>query len=301
MIRISLIIATYNRAEALLEALRSVVGQRLTAREWECVVVDNNSTDSTAERFKAFAAEYSAFNLRMVSETRQGLSHARNCGIAAAQGAYIAIIDDDERINPDFLQAYVDLFDRHPEALAAGGRVIAAYEEAPRPRWMSRYTEQPIANPMDFGEEVRLFPRGRIPAGGNMAFRREVFERYGCFNPELGRVGDRLIGGEESDLFERLERAGHRPYYTPQAIMWHLIPARKLTRSYLDGLALHVGISQCVRARRAGRIGRLYLMEGLKWGATLLISLGYLLALRPSKACYLLRMRRQITRGVWGR
>lgn len=298
MIRISLLIATYNRAEALIEALRSVVLQTLPTEEWECVVVDNRSTDDTAARFAEFAALHPDVSLRLVREEQQGLSHARNRGIEAARGELIAIIDDDERINPDFLKAYAELFDSHPEAISAGGRVIAAYEECPRPRWMSRFTEEPIANPMDYGDRVREFPAGRIPAGGNMAFRREVFERFGKFNPELGRVGNRLIGGEESDLFERLSRAGAKCYYVPDAVMWHLIPARKLTREYFDNLSYNIGVSQRRRAELRGSLRGLYLREGGKWCATLLIALFWLLTLRSAKALWLLRLRRGISRGV---
>lgn len=298
MIRISLIIATYNRAEALIKALESVVRQTLPAEHWECVVVNNNSTDQTSAQFADFASRHPGLNLRMVDEARQGLSHARNCGITASRGEIIAIIDDDERINPGFLAAYIDLFDRHPEAMSAGGRVIATYEECPRPRWMSRFTEEPIANPMDYGDKVCEFPAGRIPAGGNMAFRREVFNRFGFFNPELGRVGDRLIGGEESDLFERLTRAGAKCYYVPEAVMWHLIPARKLTREYLQNLSYNIGVSQRRRAELGGRVLGLYLREAMKWGATLLIALFWLITLRSAKALWLLRLRRGITHGI---
>lgn len=298
MIRISLIIATYNRAEALIKALESVVRQTLPAEQWECVVVNNNSTDQTSVQFADFASRHSGLNLRMVDEARQGLSHARNCGITASRGEIIAIIDDDERINPEFLSAYVKLFDQHPEAMSAGGRVVATYEECPRPRWMSRFTEEPIANPMDYGREVCEFPAGRIPAGGNMAFRREVFDRFGFFNPELGRVGDRLIGGEESDLFERLARAGAKCYYVPEAVMWHLIPARKLTREYLQNLSYNIGVSQRRRAEQGGRVLGLYLREAMKWGATLLIALFWLITLRSAKALWLVRLRRGITHGI---
>jgi len=118
MIRLSLIIATYNRARPLLEALESVVAQDAPPALWECVVVNNNSQDDTEARFADFAARHPAFALRMVREPRQGLSHARNCGIAAARGEYLAIIDDDERINPGFVAAYIRFFDTHPDAVA---------------------------------------------------------------------------------------------------------------------------------------------------------------------------------------
>ena len=94
MIRLSLIIPTHNRAGQLLAALESVVRQDMPAGEWECVVVNNNSTDDTPARFAAFAARYPALNLRMVTETGPGVSYARNRGIAETSAPYMAFIDD---------------------------------------------------------------------------------------------------------------------------------------------------------------------------------------------------------------
>lgn len=294
MIRLSLIIATYNRARPLLEALESVVAQDAPPALWECVVVNNNSQDDTEARFADFAARHPAFALRMVREPRQGLSHARNCGIAAARGEYLAIIDDDERINPGFVAAYIRFFDTHPDAVAAGGRIIPEYP-AGRPAWMSRYVERPVANPLDLGDRVRLFPAGRIPGGGNMALRRTAVERCGGFDPALGRVGGRLIGGEESDLFARLARAGERCWYVPDAVMWHIIPPEKLTDDYLARLAYNVGVSQQLRARRDGRYAAAVVREGGKWCATLVLAC----TMRPCRAVRLLRMRYRIACGLF--
>ncbi len=294
MIRLSLIIATYNRARPLLEALESVVAQDAPPALWECVVVNNNSQDDTEARFADFAARHPAFALRMVREPRQGLSHARNCGIAAARGEYLAIIDDDERINPGFVAAYIRFFDTHPDAVAAGGRIIPEYP-AGRPAWMSRYVERPVANPLDLGDRVCLFPAGRIPGGGNMALRRTAVERCGGFDPALGRVGGRLIGGEESDLFARLARAGERCWYVPDAVMWHIIPPEKLTDDYLARLAYNVGVSQQLRARRDGRYAAAVVREGGKWCATLVLAC----TMRPCRAVRLLRMRYRIACGLF--
>ena len=121
MIRISLVIPTHNRAVPLLAALESVVRQSLPAEEWECVVVDNNSTDDTAERFAAFRSAHPGVRLRMVRETGPGVSYARNRGLREAAAPLVAFIDDDERVNADFLRAYADFFDTHPGAVVAGG------------------------------------------------------------------------------------------------------------------------------------------------------------------------------------
>lgn len=296
--KLSLVIATYNRAERLSTTLASVVAQTASPAEWECVVVDNNSTDDTADRVVACAMSHPLLAIRCVHETRQGLSWARNRGIAESLGACVAIIDDDERIVPDFVQAYIDFFESHPDAVAAGGPIVADYPGG-RPAWISRFTERPVANPMYFGRRVREFPSGRIPGGGNMALRRSAVERYGAFDTGLGRTGTRLLGGEESDLFERLRAGGERLWYVPRAVMYHIIPDEKLTRDYFDRLCLQVGVTQRLRASAAGRLGRARAAELGKWAAALLLALGYLLMLRPSRSVWLLRMRRQITRGVF--
>jgi glycosyltransferase involved in cell wall biosynthesis len=78
MIRLSLVIATYNRAEQLMVTLRSVAAQSKSSAQWECIVVDNNSGDNTKERVEEFIAEQPHLNIIYHFECNQGLSHARN-------------------------------------------------------------------------------------------------------------------------------------------------------------------------------------------------------------------------------
>ena len=300
MIRLSIVIATYNRATLLLDALKSVIRQSAPAQEWECVVVNNNSSDNTSERFAEFAGEHPEYNLRIVNEPNQGLSYARNRGIRESVGEYIAIIDDDEHIAEDFVAAYIRLFDDVPEAVAAGGPIVARYPTG-RPRWMSCYTERPIANTMYFGEEVREFPKGRVPGGGNMALRRSAIRRYGVFDTSLGYSGESLIGGEECDLFERLQIADAKYYYVPTAVMYHIIPREKLTKEYFARLSYNVGVSQLRRARLYRRVWRVRFVELSKWVATLLIALWYTITLQWRKGYYLILMRLNISRGLWSR
>ena len=295
MKQISIIIATYNRAEQLLVTLDSVAQQTLAPQMWECVVVDNNSKDDTQLRVKEFIASHTYINIKLVFEPKQGLSHARNCGISSSSGEIIAIIDDDEVINREFAASYLELFTNHSECESAGGPIIPRYT-AGRPRWMSHYTELPIANPLDLGHKVKSFPRSRIPGGGNMAIRRSTLERYGAFDTELGRKADKLIGGEESDLFERLRRGGAQCWWCPGAIMWHIIPSEKTTDDYFDRLTYNIGVSQKLRASIQG--DRILHLELVKWGVTLAIALFYAITLQWLKACYIVRLRRNITRGI---
>ena len=297
MKKLSIVVATYNRAQSLLRTLHSVVGQTAPAEKWECVVVNNNSTDNTEALFAEFAAANPTFDLKMVTETKQGLSNARNCGIAASKGEYIAIVDDDETLEDTFAESYIEFFDAFPAAMAAGGAVKACYESA-RPRWMSHFTEQMIANPLDLDIAVTIFPNSRVPAGGNMAFRREVFDRVGLFNPKLGRNGQSLVGGEENDLFARLRREGELLYFVPNAAIYHHIPDSKLTDDYFDRLSYNVGLSKRMRAEADDCLDNLLKKEALKQLVSYGLALLYTIALQPLKAKYLLRMRNGIYKGV---
>ncbi len=296
---LSIVIATYNRGPSLIRTLRSVVGQHnLDRGEWEVVVVDNNSTDDTQQLVAQFAASYGeVVDLRIVKESRQGLSPARNRGIADSRGSIIAIIDDDEEVNTGFGRAYLDFFDEHPDVAAAGGRVIPHYDFK-TPRWLSPWTERPISGTLDMGDRVREFDAGHFPGGGNMAVRREALNRVGLFNPELGRTGTKLLAGEEKDLFARLRAAGEKIWYVPGAQILHIIPRERLTLSYLARVSRMVGVSERVRT---GRSPRRIFAEAIKWGATLLLVIFYTLTLRPAKAWGLLVLRWNVTLGLLGR
>ena len=294
MISLSLIIPTHNRASDLIFALESVARQTLPRAEWEVVVVDNCSTDSTEQEVQRFAAAHPDLNIRLVYEGEAGVSHARNRGISSTTAPFIAFIDDDERVNPEFLVAYLEFFRTHPQAEVAGGRIIAEYPEG-RPAWMSRWVEMPIANPMDYGAEVCPFPRGKVPGGGNMAFRRDIFAKIEGFDAQLGRVGRELIGGEENELFERILLSGRTIWYVPNAVMWHIIKPRKLTADYFRRLARNVGISQRLRAEIHHRRVKSRILELMKWGATLMLCL----TMSPRKSVWLLRLRKGISRGLF--
>lgn len=298
---LSIIIATYNRAPYLRGTLESLAAQSLDPARWEVVVVNNNSSDDTPEVFAAFAAEHPRLQLSLVTETRQGLSHARNCGIRHSRGPYIAVIDDDETVNPAFAASYVEFFDRYPQAAGGGGVVIPIYETAP-PRWLSPIAARPIAGALYLGDCIKPFPGNKYPPGGNMGIRRTALERYGLFNTELGRTGEKPMGGEEKELFFRLRAGGEAIYYIPGAVIYHLIPESKLTAAYFDRVNRMGGMSERVRTLERGRAAylRRLVAEGVKWVGALAYALGYTLRLQPLKGGYLLRMRWQISRGLIG-
>ena len=296
---LSIIIATYNRAAGLVRTLDSLAGQTLAPALWEIVAVNNNSTDDTEARFAAWQAAHPALNARMVFEGKQGLSHARNCGIGASQGEYIVIIDDDELVNTRFCEAYHTFFQANTPVAAAGGRIVPLYEFPP-PVWLTKYTERPIAGTLDLGEQCIPFPGQKFPGGGNMAVRRSILKKYDAFHPALGRTGNTPLSGEEKELFLRLRRADEKIYYIPDAIIYHVIPLSRFEPAYFARLTRMSGVSERRRTLQHSRFAYLtrLLGEAVRWAATLALACLYLLRGIPSKGKWLIRMRWNITCGL---
>lgn len=295
---LSIIISTYNNAQSLLRTLRSVAEQEYDKSRWECVVVNNASTDNTQTVVEEFIARHPKLNIRIVKEEQQGLSFARNRGISESKGLILVFIDDDETINKEFVSAYLDLFNNHGAFVGAG--VVRACYDSARPKWMSYYTEKMIANPIYLGNKVVTITSSITPAGGNMAFNREIFSLYGGFNTSLGRKGSELLGGEENDVFGRIRSLGERIFYTPNAIVYHHIADSKLTPEYFDKLSYGVGVSKRLRAESEGTERELFADEKRKRVFAFVLAVLYTLTFQPQKAAWLWRMRKGISKGVFG-
>lgn len=302
MIRLSVIIATYNRADSLMRTLDGLLAQTLAKESWELVVVDNNSTDDTAARIADFIAKNGkAINVRSFLETEQGISPARNRGFKEGVGEYFAFLDDDEVPTPEWVETYIEFFDSHPDAAEAGGRMIPLYEYE-TPKWLSKYTEVLLSGRFDKGDKTRPLHKGEYPFGGNIAFRRSTIEKYGMFSSQLGRTGKKLLGGEEKDYAYRLQAAGETIWYVAPSRIDHIIPRERLTRGFVVKLSRMVGTSERLRSVNISRdtyVKRL-LAETIKWAGTIVLALSYTLTLNPAKGGYLILMRWHITRGLLG-
>src|SRR6476661_3558101 len=126
--QVSVVVATYDRARLLGATLEALAAQRVPAGlDWEIVVVDNASRDGTAELIRWFA-KGSPVPVRAAFEARQGVSHARNRGIAEARGAILAFTDDDVTPAKDWVAEISASMDRW-KAQGVGGRIL--------PQWMT--------------------------------------------------------------------------------------------------------------------------------------------------------------------
>jgi glycosyltransferase involved in cell wall biosynthesis len=225
---VSVILPTYNRATLLRAAMDALLRQTAPPHSYEIVVVDNNSSDGTVE----FLASFDDPRVVSVKEPRQGLSYARNAGLAAARAPILALTDDDVEVAPDWIDTISTTMAAHPDADAVGGRVLPAWPED-KPSWLTRTHWAPLAL-QDHGDANRVFDRSSPVGliGANVAFRRSVFERVGTFSPAVQRVKDSIGSTEDHELLHRLYASGGRALYTPHMIVMTRVPRERCARAY---------------------------------------------------------------------
>ena len=116
---ISIIICTYNREAYIGKVLEALSRESYT--DFETIVVDNNSTDSTPLVIKDFQSSHPELPLRILNEKKQGLSWARNCGIRAAEGDLLVFLDDDAIPEEGYVERLAENMKAYPQAGAFGG------------------------------------------------------------------------------------------------------------------------------------------------------------------------------------
>jgi len=228
--KITVILCTHNRARTLATALESIASQTIPQSiGWEVVVVDNNSSDETLQVVQDHQKRHPE-RFRYFFESQPGISHARNSGIREARGEILAFIDDDETAAPDWLQNLTANL-HNGEWSGAGGRILSQWHSA-RPRWFSDQSALTLA-------PLAMFDRGSLdgqltesPFGANMAFRKEVFNQYGGFRIDLGRIGKGMLSGEDSEFGQRVLAAGKRLRYEPSAVTYHPVEEYRVNRKY---------------------------------------------------------------------
>ena len=293
---ISFIICTYNRDKYIYECL-SRLAKNTEQDDWEIVLVNNNSTDNTAAECERFVRDYKPKNYRYFVEMQQGLSYARNRGIAEADGEWFVFLDDDAMVEKDYIANLRSRLAQHPEAGAFGGP-IEPFFEGEKPKWLSPWT-MCFVSAIDLGPQVRLFPQKSYPIGANMGISRVTIEKVGMFNTALGRTGNNLLGGEEKDIFNRIRQTDIPILYFPDIKVQHCIPPKRTTNDYIVKLGDGVGQSERLRTKKTGGLSyakRLF-MEAVNWGGTLALWCLYLIKGQKAKGDILVLFRYHVTKG----
>ncbi|WP_455624501.1 glycosyltransferase [Parabacteroides sp.] len=297
--RLSVVICTYNRGKYLPLVLDSLKKQQYSFSSFEILLVNNNSTDQTDKIIQEYQQANPTLPLTYITEYNQGISYARNRGVTESTGDIIVFIDDDETVESNFLQNVDDFFTRYPDAGISAGPVIPVYESQ-KPQWLSHYTMRLVTGAYQKGNQIKLLPPKDYPGTGHACFRKALFLKYGAFDTSLGRKGNSLMGAEDKDFFLRLMHGGEKCYYLPSAKIYHHIPDNKLTNEHFKKLTYALGRSERIRTLNLGKSAfyKRLLMEVVKWGASIILYLWFLLTGRISKGYKLLVFRWQVGKGL---
>jgi GT2 family glycosyltransferase len=209
--RVSVVIPTWNGRDLLLHALRSLRCQ--SWRDFETVVVDNGSTDDTLERV---TSEFPDIRIIRLPENR-GFAAGVNAGIRATAGDIVVLMNNDTEAAPTWLSALVGALDQYPAVSACASKMMD-YQDRTRidaagvqfGLFASNIGQGQVDGPR-FAEEREVFGA----CAGAAAYRRSVLDEVGLFDESF------FAYFEDVDLGARIQLAGHRCLYVPDAVIYH--------------------------------------------------------------------------------
>jgi glycosyltransferase involved in cell wall biosynthesis len=234
--KIDLVVCTWNRAHQLKATLDSVT--RLVV-PYQCqlriIVVDNNSTDGTAEVLDDFAKEkfFDRHRFLRLREIRQGHTYARNTAIEHADSDLMLWTDDDVIVDPFWVKSMVEFANAARDIAFFGGPIIAELRPA-CPEWVSQNWDvlKGCFADRQLGDERMVFSVDRLPYGANFAVRTPLQVQF-PFDVELGRRGDQVMGEDELDVMRRWIAAGYKGCWVPDAKVVHVIDSPRITPEYV--------------------------------------------------------------------
>lgn len=230
--KVTAILCTYNRCLKLTAALESLAASVFPEfHEWEVLVVDNNSPDQTRTVVETFISR-NPEHFRYLFEGQQGKSYALNAGIHDARGEILAFVDDDVTVEPDWLYNLTSVLS-DGEWAGSGGRILP-------PRGFSAPPWLALQGPYNLGGVLcAQFDLGDTPGelkeppyGTNMAFRKQVFERYGGFRTDLGPRPGSELRNEDTEFGRRVLAGGERLRYAPSAVVYHPVPEERVRKEF---------------------------------------------------------------------
>lgn len=228
MVKISVVIPTYNRPDGLERVLTSLVQQ--TMRDFELIVVEDGSKvgEKVVNHFKGKLPV-----VKYYWQANAGPATARNRGIKESSSQLIAFTDDDMQLPPDWLEQILAGFNKHPEVVGVGG-----YMKAPPAvfqRSIFAQYEWFVSHDIYQANQKSSIGGFENPAGGtnNIAFKKVVLEEVGLFDPNFP-----VPAGEDADLKKRITDRGYQLLYIPlQALHYQPYGLKRfIKQSYLRGI-----------------------------------------------------------------
>jgi glucosyl-dolichyl phosphate glucuronosyltransferase len=224
-LKTTVIIATHNRPDSLRSLVASLASE-VAFGSREIIIAENGTPAPTHLAIEGVP-------LKHLHEPRPGKCRIQNRAVAQASGEILVFLDDDLVVAPGYVEAVEVFFDQYREFAAMKGRILPAEDPEKKVGPMAPYLDLPIA---DHGEEV-VEVRGVL--GASMAFRADAIRQVGPFDERLGPGA----GGheEETEMSQRLRRAGFRIGYAPKALVYHEVDSSRANRERFIRIARERG------------------------------------------------------------
>lgn len=254
--KISAIICSHNSPPAILRrTIAALSRQTLDRRSWELIVVDNASDPPLSGDILAPAP-----GARLVREERLGLTPARQAGIAQAVGRLLVFVDDDNFLDPDYLEKSVDIADRWPMLGVWGGRNLPEFEHTP-PEWTRKYWGHLAVRdcPHDLWSNFPGDFHG-VPAGAGLVVRPAIAAVYAALLDRdpmrllLDRKGKALTSGGDTDLALTAFDLGYGAARFSTLSLIHYMPAARLEERYLLRISEEISYSEGILDAIRGNI-----------------------------------------------
>jgi glycosyltransferase involved in cell wall biosynthesis len=232
---ISVIICAHNpRADYFEKALQALKAQTLSTAQWELLLVDNASTQSLAETIDLSWHPQG----HHVREEQLGLTPARLCGIKAAQAEVLVFVDDDNVLDPNYLETALQISQNWTMLGAWGGQTMPGFEEQP-PDWTKMYWGYLAIREFDRDQWSNLYQQELTPYGAGLCIRKAVATEYlrlVSSDPKrlgLGRKGAIILSGEDTDIAYTACDLGLGMGLFTSLKLVHLMSANRLSEDYL--------------------------------------------------------------------
>lgn len=213
MLKLTIILLTYNRPESFLNTLSSLVEQNWPSDEFEIIICDDGTATNISDMIKSFS-ERCNIRITYFRQEHSGVSAARNLGIKHAQGDYISFIADDYLIPRDYISRVFSFFRSHPDASVVTFN-IKNYGKEIWNRAENLYFQLTLLQDVDGKINSGDVLEGKnISASRAAVFKKDVFSNIGLFD-------ESLPGGEDTDFTLRLNRVGVKLYFIPDYFIEH--------------------------------------------------------------------------------
>jgi glycosyltransferase involved in cell wall biosynthesis len=248
MVSLSVIIPTFNRSKQLEKTLVSLLLSKVDRDDFEIIIIDNGSTDSTKDVVQKYIDLYSDVKIHYCYDNVPGLLTGRHRGAKESKGDILTFIDDDVQVSSNWLSTIIEVMGNKPEISFLTGPSLPLYESIP-PKWLDFFWNKETEGKscswlslLDLGSEVLEIDPNYV-WGLNFTVRKSVFYNLKGFHPDnIPKHLQQYQGDGETGLTIKAKKKGFKAFYHPNVLLYHYIETDRMTIEYFSRRAFYQGV-----------------------------------------------------------